>query len=89
MAKNAEMCHIIESNDNQGYLSCKIEMHSERYSCLFSLISKETAHPLVAISLEGETLRRRRCWQREQQLCHLRGTIQLGPMPLLRQEREV
>ena len=47
MAKNAEMCHIIESNDNQGYLSCKIEMHSERYSCLFSLISKETAHPLL------------------------------------------
>jgi len=47
VAKNAEMCHIIESNDNQGYLSCKIEMHSERYSCLFSLISKETAHPLL------------------------------------------
>src|SRR5205823_11940000 len=23
VAKNAEMCHIIESNDNQGYLSCK------------------------------------------------------------------
>jgi hypothetical protein len=25
----AEMCHIIESNDNQGYLSCKIEMHQK------------------------------------------------------------
>jgi hypothetical protein len=23
----AEMCHIIESNDNQGDFSCKIEMH--------------------------------------------------------------
>jgi hypothetical protein len=47
------------------------------------------SHLLVAISLEGETLRRRRFWQREQELCHLRGTIQLGPMPLLRQEPEV
>ena len=28
-------------------------------------------------------------WYREQELCHLRGAIQLGPMPLLRQEREL
>ena len=49
----------------------------------------EPAHLLVAISLEGETLRRRRFWQREQELCNLSGTIQLGPMPLLREEREV
>ncbi len=39
--------------------------------------------------LEGETLRSRSCWQREQELCHLRGTPQLGPMPLLREEPEV
>ena len=49
----------------------------------------EHSHMLVAISLEGEILRSRSFWEREQELCHLRGTIQLGPMPLLRQEREV
>ena len=35
----------------------------------------EHYHLLVAISLEGETLRSRSFWQREQQLCHLRSTI--------------
>jgi len=35
----------------------------------------EHSHLLVAISLEGETLRWRSFWQREQQLCHLRSTI--------------
>ena len=49
----------------------------------------EPAHLLVAISMEGETLRRRRFGQGEQELCHLRGATQLGPMPLLREEREV
>ena len=49
----------------------------------------EHSHLLVAISLEGETLRSRNFRQREQQLYHLRSTIQLGPMPLLRQEREI
>src|SRR6266487_6685883 len=49
----------------------------------------EHSHMLVAISLEGETLHSRSFWQREQELCHLRGTTQLGPMPFLRQEPEV
>src|SRR6266566_1336268 len=65
-------------------------LSNDSYSLLFSLMSKETAqHPLLNTltcwwpsRFLGETLRRRRFWQREQELCHLRGTIQLGPMPL-------
>src|SRR2546430_5047844 len=38
---------LVKRSQTTLHTASKIEMHSERYSCLFSLISKETAHPLL------------------------------------------
>ncbi len=72
-----------------GLREAMLELAHLRRETHANLQEADFTQVLVAIPLEGEILCSRSFWQRKQELSHLRGTIQLGPMPLLRQEREL